>query len=164
MRLPCTFSGSRYCMPISIWAQFTNINGEWEVRASELTKFHWQKRGESSLHWWSLEWGHSLRICTLTHTEEKGVSLSWQNSQKPLAWGTWIHSWRSLWQWRYKSLLRMFLTCIHEGNTNDSLGSIVHATEIAHSRDCTLMLHNSRLVHSFLILGMHSAISRLCNS
>ena len=47
---------------------------------------------------------------------------------------------RHWWWWQsYRSSLRMFLTFIHDGNSNKNLGSIVHAAEIAWSQDCTLV-------------------------
>ena len=50
------------------------------------------------------------------------------------------------WRWRRscKSLLRMFLTFIYNGN---SKGSIVHATEIALSRDCTPVPRDLEIAH-----------------
>ena len=43
-----------------------------------------------------------------------------------------------------KSSLCMFLTSVHDGN---SKGLIMHATEIARSRDCTPMLRDLEIAH-----------------
>ena len=62
--------------------------------------------------------------------------------------------WCWWWHWSCKSSLHVctFFTLIHNGNWNDNLASIVHATEIARSWDCTLVPHNLKncvkLVHN----------------
>ena len=164
-KLRCAFSESRKCMPFS---RLHNTLVQSRDCMSTVNKrngltgwehLSWlQKRVESSSSCWSLELGHSTglgSLCAHIQTEGKGVSQSWPGA------GAWVYmpdidgDDRAA-QAPYICSLRLFLTFMLDGNLNDDLGSIAHATEIVQSWDSAPVPCDLEIAH------WCSAISRLC--
>ena len=116
------------------WVQFANVMGY----RGESVRADKQKRVENFQRWWCLERVrgalHRSGISPRLYPDRGEGSFSELANfpEAPWCMGLIIHAWHWRWWRSCKSLLRTSLTSIYDGN---SKGSILHATEIALSRD-----------------------------